>query len=596
MKRQCMSSKRRIVLAGLLLAAGAGFSQAKIDVRLSAEPDRLPAGGTGRLVVEISMPEGTHITAPPEGLFGVVPDSAQGLRFLDPKYPDGVPDKYGKVYKGAFRVIVPFSAAAGAAPGERRVRAVVTVQQCGESQGVCYAPEDVAVEAVVAIGPAAAGGSVQSAADADGPSGSEAGGPAKRDLAGRVAEALERGSLAAFLLVFFGGLLTSFTPCVYPMIPITMAVIGARSSGKKLGGFVLSLFYVLGIAVTFSALGVIAAKTGSLFGTFMNHPVVTVLIALIFLGMGLSMLGAFVMQMPPALASKLRGKKRGGFLGIFLTGLVSGLIVSPCISPLLVVILAWVAKKGSLLLGAGLLFSFALGLGVLFVVIGTFSGALKALPKSGRWMEIIERGFGILLVTLALVFVRPVIGHFLYVCAWSAYLIVFGTFLGAFSALDKEARGADKIRKAAAVFLVLLGGILLWSAVQARAAGVSPGSVAARESSVSWITSEEEAFTEAKSTGVPLLIDFAADWCAACRELDGKTWPDPAVIDAVGRFVPLRLDMTKTTEAVRAAQKKYGIVGMPTVLVVDPSGKELGRFTGFKGPEETAEFLEAHGR
>ncbi|MDM7925903.1 MAG: protein-disulfide reductase DsbD [bacterium] len=577
----------RLILLALLWTAAA-FSQGAYVIRMTVEPSSIPPDGNGKAIVEVSLSEGYHVTAPGDGLFSVVPDSVPGVVFSAPKYPEGVPDKFGKVYKGIVRVEIPLKVLPDASPGERIISAMVTIQQCGETNGVCYPPEDIRTEATLTIsGPgeiAAAGQNSE-----------------KKDIAARVADALEKGSWTALLLVFLGGLLTSFTPCVYPMIPITMAVIGAQAAGgRRWSGFILSLFYVFGISLTFASLGMIAAKTGSLFGSFMNHPVVTIFIAALFLAMGLSMLGAFTIQMPPSVASKLRGKKKRGFLGAFLTGIVSGLIVSPCISPLLVVILAWVAKKGSLLMGFGLLFSFAWGLGVLFILIGTFSGALKALPKSGLWMELIERGFGILLVTLAVFFVKPVLSPFVYACLWAVYLVVLGTFLGAFTPTEKSDPPRNKILKAAAVLLVLTGAIVLYSAMTGRAGRTVAVSDSGRTTALSrgpeWLDSEDAAFAVSAAMSMPILVDFAADWCAACHELDEKTWPDATVLAALKSYVPLRLDMTRNTEAVKALQKKYRIVGMPTVIALSADGKELGRFTGFKPPAETVKFLEAHVR
>jgi thiol:disulfide interchange protein DsbD len=576
------------VIVGVVFAT-AGFGQGSYSVRMETVPDTLSAPGSGVAVVRLALSEGYHVTAPDNGLFAVVPDSAEGIVFGEPRYPKGVPDKFGNVYKGGIEVPVPIRISAEAAPGIRLLGATVTIQQCGESQGVCYPPEDVRVEAKVFIG-LPEHGSLVPAAEASG----------RKDLAGRLNDALERGAFAAFLLVFLGGLLTGFTPCVYPMIPITIAVIGAQASGKKLGGFVLSLFYVLGIAVTFSALGMAAAKTGSLFGSAMSHPIVTVLIAAVFFIMGLSMLGAFVMQMPPALASRLRGKKRAGFAGAFITGLLAGLVVSPCISPLLVVILTWVAKKGSLFLGFGLLFTFALGLGVLFIVIGTFSGALRALPKSGGWMEWIERGFGVLLLALAVLFLKPVLSPFLYACLWAAGLVSLGTFLGAFTPLDRDSGSRQKIQKAAAVLLVMAGGMVLFSAWTGPRQKSAPASELRTEPTgkegVAWRSSEADAFKEAKASGKPVLIDFTADWCAACRELDEKTWPDAALRDALAGWIPLRMDMTKKNEKTAEAQKRFGILGMPTVVLMSSDRRELGRFTGFKQPDEVLNWLRAHAR
>jgi len=583
---------RRVGICGsialLILTRSAVFSQGAYQIQLEADPDTLSPGRSGSLNVTIQLTEGYHVSAPDDGLFSVEPETVKGIVFGTPFYPEGAKEKFGLVYRGTVHVQIPFTVQPKAVTGIYTLAAKVTVQQCGESQGVCYPPEDVRVETRVLIG---------KADGAKDPTAAEGG---EKDIAGRVADALEKGSITAFLLVFLGGLLTSFTPCVYPMIPITIAVIGAQASGKKLSGLVLSLFYVLGIGVTFSALGMIAAKTGSLFGSAMNHPVLKVLIAMIFFLMGLSMLGAFVMQLPPALAAKLRVKKRKGYIGAFFTGLVAGLVVSPCISPLLVVILAWVAKKGSLLLGFGLLFSFALGLGVLFIVIGTFSGALRALPKSGLWMELIERGFGILLVTLAVVFMKPVVSPFVYACLWAVTLVFYGTFLGAFTPLDRESSGRRKISKAAAVLLVMIGGILLFQAFAARSQKPAP-KTAAKVDSVSaegipWIFSENEAFLNANAARKYVLIDFFAEWCAACRELDEKTWPDAAVQKAASGFIPLRMDMTEKNIQNTEIQKRYKILGMPTAIITDSQGKEIDRFTGYLSPNEVSEFLSKHGR
>jgi thioredoxin:protein disulfide reductase len=588
----------RAAIALLIMTGTAVFSQGAYQIELKAAPDTLSPGRSGSLNVTLRLTEGYHVSAPDNGLFSVETETVKDIVFGKPAYPKGVKEKFGVVYRGTVQVQIPFTVQPEAVTGIHALAAKVTIQQCGESQGVCFPPEDVRVETRILVDQVNKGKTLTTA---------ESGG---KDIAGRVADALEKGSFTALLLVFLGGLLTSFTPCVYPMIPITVAVIGAQASGKKLSGLVLSLFYVFGIGVTFSALGMVAAKTGSLFGSAMNHPVFKILIAAVFLLMGLSMLGAFVMQMPPSLAARLRGKKRKGFLGAFFTGTVAGLVVSPCISPLLVVILTWVAKKGSLLLGFGLLFSFAMGLGVLFVVIGTFSGALRALPKSGLWMELIERGFGILLVTMAVVFMKPVLSPFIYACLWAVSLVFGGTFLGAFTPLDKESDGKRKITKAAAVLMVMFAGILLFQAYtggstrtdsikafqEDSASGEGTPWITSSAEGIPWISSETKAFQIAGAAGKYVLMDFFAEWCAACRELDEKTWPDVTVQKAAAGFFPLKMDLTEKNDRNSDIQKKYKILGMPTVIITDSKGNEIDRFTGYKSPKEVAEFLSKHAR
>ena len=209
------------------------------------------------------------------------------------------------------------------------------------------------------------------------------------------------GSLiAAYLAAYVGGVLTSFTPCIYPVIPITIAYIGARGSASKLGGLTVSLVYVLGMAVTYTALGGLAAFTGRLFGQLQSNPWMYFLVANICVLMGLSMLGLFTITVPVprAIANfRLTGQDKG-FGGSFLVGIVSGLVVSPCTTPVLAVLLSLIAAKQQVMFGMSLMFVFALGLGTLLIIIGTFAQALAGIPRSGVWMTRINRIFGVILI------------------------------------------------------------------------------------------------------------------------------------------------------------------------------------------------------
>ncbi|HEX9934287.1 MAG TPA: cytochrome c biogenesis protein CcdA, partial [bacterium] len=375
----------------VFLVLGSCFLTAETQpfVRLQGQlnPPGLSQGGKGNWTILAEIAPDIHLSDAASGFFSVHPRPDDYVTFGGPIYPKGIEKPYGSIYRGKVSVTIPISLHVSAPIGERTLTAEVRIQPCGEKNGICYSPETMRVSSKLVI---LAG--IGQSLDLQAETGTD------ESMAGRLRLALERGSILAFFLVFLGGLLTSLTPCVYPMIPITLAVIGAQASGSRMKGFVLSLFYVLGIAVTFSGLGVAAAKSGSLFGTVAQHSVVQVVLALVFFLMGLSLLGVFVLQIPASLAGKIRGKKRTGYLGALLTGLLAGLVVSPCIGPVLVVILAWVAKTGNAFLGFSLLFSFALGLGVLFILIGTFSGVLKNLPKAGVWTEHIETVFGVLLV------------------------------------------------------------------------------------------------------------------------------------------------------------------------------------------------------
>ena len=205
--------------------------------------------------------------------------------------------------------------------------------------------------------------------------------------------------LLAFVAVFLGGVLTSFTPCIYPMIPITIAYIGGRSGDSKLKGLSLSLFYVLGMAVTYSALGAFAALTGKFFGSASTSPILYIVVANVFIYLGLSMLDVVTIPMPSFLSGRQTGKK-GGRLGAFLVGLLAGTVAAPCTAPVLGVVLTFVAAKQQVAYGVGLLFVFSIGLGTLLIIAGTFAGFMSSLPKSGNWSVIIKKFFGWLMIAV----------------------------------------------------------------------------------------------------------------------------------------------------------------------------------------------------
>ena len=254
----------------------------------------------------------------------------------------------------------------------------------------------------------------------------------------------EKGYVIAFVLVFFWGVLLSFTPCVFPMIPITISVIGAKGIGNPLKGFVLSLFYVLGIAITYAILGLVAASTGSAFGAAMQKPIVLWAVVIIFFVMSLSMFGLFELQLPTAFTSKigdLGSKNKGGIIGAFLFGIVAGAIAGPCITPVIFGLLTFVAQSGNLLLGFFLFFTLALGMGMLFIFIGTFPGLLASLPKSGKWMDEVKKLMGLILLGAAIYYLKLLVSLKILLLISSIILISLGIFFGGFFK-PKNSKGA----------------------------------------------------------------------------------------------------------------------------------------------------------
>ncbi len=391
---------------------------------------------------------------------------------------------------------------------------------------------------------------------------------------------------SALALIFLGGVLTSLTPCVYPLIPITVGIFGARHAERRSKAAALSATYVLGIASMYSSLGVVAALTGRAFGQTLGNPWVVIPVALLFTALAASLFGAFKLALPSALTARLTKRRGAGFTSAFVMGMVAGIVAAPCTGPVLGGVLAWVAGKRNVALGVMLLFDYALGMGLLFFLIGTFS---LALPRSGRWMEIVESFFGVAILAVAVSYVRPFLpaspaffsAHTLAIAAGA--LVFLGIAAGAMD-LSFHGERREKIIKAAALTLLLAG------------VGLQLGWFGeARMPRIAWRHEETAALSEARAHHAPVLIDFYADWCVACVELDKHTFTDAAVQAEAERFVTLKVDGTSGSEAFDALQTKYGVTGMPTVVFLDSNGNPLekNRVTGFLPPDQFLSIMRA---
>src|SRR5438309_1737693 len=326
-------------------------------------------------------------------------------------------------------------------------------------------------------------------------------------------------SVGTFAALFFGGILTSLTPCVYPLIPITVSIFGARQAEHRGRSVALSATYVSGIAAMFSALGLFAALSGKAFGTFLSSPAVIVVLATFMVALAASMFGAFEIALPSGLQQRLSSVKAAGFAGAFGMGLVAGIIAAPCTGPVLAGVLTYVATQRNAVLGFWMLFTYALGMGLLFFILGTTS---LRLPRSGPWMETVKSVLGVALIAAAAALVLPlfprpsalpVSGRAL---GGIAGALAFAAVLAGALSLSFHGAARERALKAAAL-VVLFGGI----ALQFRWLG-RPRSEAPVE--IPWLHDETLAVKQSHATGKPLLIDFGAEWCAACKELDLYTW------------------------------------------------------------------------
>ncbi|MEW5765784.1 MAG: cytochrome c biogenesis protein CcdA, partial [Acidobacteriota bacterium] len=392
----------------------------KLSTSLSPTPVRSPGEATLTLTVEI--PTGYHLFAGKE--LRVEAEGPVARLLGTPAYPAGEVEEGIAVLRGRASIRVPLTVPAGEA-GPIRGTLLLKWQACQDyGEKICFLParSAVSIEAPVILAPPAPAGPAPETPAPTPPVVEPAVEPASPPEAVPQPEAPQGGSFQdrfgqaarenvpfALLLAFLFGVLSSLTPCVYPVIPITVAYIGSRSEGKgRAHGFLLSLAFVLGLALLYAMLGAVSAKAGQTFGSLAQTPWVGIPVALLFFALALSMFNLFEFKTPARLTNRIEQTKQksrgGGFVGAFLIGALSGLVASPCIGPLILAILVVVASTGSSFLGFLYLFTFALGLGLLFLVIGTFSGVLAALPKSGGWMDGVRVLFGALILAAAFYF------------------------------------------------------------------------------------------------------------------------------------------------------------------------------------------------
>jgi thiol:disulfide interchange protein DsbD len=404
------------------------------------------------------------------------------------------------------------------------------------------------------------------------------------DMAEPFKRALEGGSIFAALGVsFLAGVATSLTPCVYPMIAITVSVFGARKVATRVEGALLSSAFVAGMMALFTTLGIVAAMSGGVFGDELGTPVVAFGLAIVFMAMALSMFGAFELALPYSWTTKLGEMGGIGYKGAFVLGMASSLIAAPCVGPVLGLLLPWVGTTGNIGFGAACMVAYSLGLGLLFWVVGTFA---VGLPKSGRWMEWVKSAFGLIMIGSALYFVRAWLPGYDLIEKSSAILIaavamiVIGLGVGAVHVSFSGGTSA-RIRKATGIALTSAG-ILL-----------AVGYVDARPEYVGWEHDLVVARAKAKDTGTPLLIDFGASWCQACGELDRHTFSHPSFVEEGKRFIKVKVDLSpgKDVERGKAWLQDYGARGLPLVVVHHSNGDEAARITEFVDADKLVTIL-----
>jgi thiol:disulfide interchange protein DsbD len=608
-------------LAGGGATSGGGIAQ---SLGLGMDDDILPAEEAFRFTAEVAAPDRLRLTwdvAPGTYLYqekiALALENAQDVQLgayqlpeaevkPDTVRPDGTIGDVA-IYHGIVDIDVPLRRGA-AAPTD--VTLVAGFQGCAE-RGICYPPvtERIALALPAATETVALTAAAPTEDTATAPGAERAAAPPARvseqdQIAARLADTGILGAMA----IFFGlGLLLAFTPCVFPMIPILSGIIaGQGDSITTRKAFFLSLAYVLAMALTYAVVGVIAGLFGAnLQATFQNVWVLTAFAA-VFVALSLSMFGFYELQLPSSWQSKLTemsNKQEGGTLaGAAIMGALSALIVGPCVAPPLMGALIFIGKTGDAVLGFFALLGLGLGMGAPLLAIGTSAG--KLLPRAGAWMDAVKAVFGVLLLAVAILLVERVLPEAVSMLLWGLLLISSGVYMGALTNLTPESGGWTKLWKALGLALLVYGVLMLVGAAAGGRDTIQPlrglapaGGGAAAHAQFKRIKSVADLDREiaaAGREGKPVMLDFYADWCVSCKEMERYTFPNPDVIAAMERFVLLQADVTANDDEDKALmQERFGIPGPPAMLFFDASGQELRgwRLVGFVPAHEFAAHL-----
>ncbi len=390
--------------------------------------------------------------------------------------------------------------------------------------------------------------------------------------------------LYALFFVFLAGFLTSLTPCVYPLIPITIAVLGRQKADTKTKGFIKSTVYVLGMSLTYSALGLLAATSGFMFGSLLSNIYFLGFLSLIFFVAALSMYDVFEIKSPQFLA-KYNNNPNKSYLGIFVSGAFSGLVVGPCVGPVLIGILSYISTSKDILIGFSLMFMFAIGLGSLIIVLGTFSNLMQKIPRSGQWMNYVKKSLSLVFLIMIGYFLKPIIDTQNLFIVLSLIFALF-SFIIIYKSSTSNPSFEISFFKAifiSAIMVAVFSGLISKERFD-RFVGYSSSTYA----DSNWDVFSDEALTKATQNNQIVILDFYADWCAACKELKHKTFADSKVLNFSKNIKWLYFDATKSSKALDQYKQRFGILGLPTILFFNSKGelrKDL-TLTGYEGPED----------
>ncbi|UOG91917.1 MAG: protein-disulfide reductase DsbD [Candidatus Thiothrix sulfatifontis] len=428
-----------------------------------------------------------------------------------------------------------------------------------------------------------------------------------------IAQTLASGNVLLTLLGFLGfGLLLAFTPCVFPMIPILSGIIVGQKNMTGRKAFILSLVYVLAMALTYTVAGVLAGLFGENLQAMFQNPWVLGAFSAIFVLLALSMFGFYELQMPSSIQSRLNNlsnqQEGGSLIGVAIMGALSALIVGPCVAAPLAGALIYIGQTGDAVLGGMALFALSIGMGIPLLLVGTSAG--KWLPRAGMWMEAIKAVFGVMMLAVAIWMLERILPESVSLLLWAALLIISAIFLGALSSLPENASGWRKFWKGWGILLLIYGGLLMVGSATGKGdlfqplRGLSMGQSAVGNSAGGEVAAANLQFNTVKTLadlqqavndgkGQPVMVDFYADWCVTCKEMEKYTFTDPSVQALLRNAILVKADVTATNAETKALLKHFQIVGPPAILFFNKDGEELRPFrqVGFMPAAAFAEHL-----
>ena len=567
------------------ITTGSASTADKVYLEVKHSQNVIPAGSSAEAAVLLNLEDTWHVNSnqpSQDFLIGTVLNiesqdliSVSGYQYPPSKtYNFDFSPEPVDVYEGEAPILFTISVFDEIEPGSYELNGTVRVQACDNE--VCLAPVTLDISVPVEVSAAGTGyqpinseffegvetasGSITDALTARG--------------GGEIAALFDTlGWFWAFAGIFLIGLALNLTPCVYPMLSVTVSLFGSRKEEEsKLGSsFFMAFVYVMGIVFMYSVLGVAAAYTGALFGSWLQSPIVLAGIGIFIFALALSMFGLYELQPPSSWMQSLSGtqRKTGGVVGHFFSGLVVGVFAAPCIGPPIIALLAFVGSQGDPLFGFAIFFVMAFGLGFPYLVLGTFSGLLSKMPKSGTWMVWVKKLFGVVLIGVALFYLSLAFfpGYSFHVII--ATVLIGGIYLGFLESSGRDVKTFTRIKWALGVASLVLA-FMLFQNLQ--------------KEGIIWEEYSDEQISDAIENNQPIMMDFYADWCIPCLELERSTFTDSDVIEATENFRRFKVDMTQyESEESRELRERFDIAGVPTIVFIDPEGNEISdaRVVGF---------------